>query len=175
MRIVCPSCAAAYEVPVERLGPGRAVQCSACKAGWTPRPLLTGTARVSGADGTPNVVTDAIADAGPNAGPNAGPDAVVGAKPDGGLGAVPPPPMALSVAPPAIDPDTKPVPHPTVAARPASDLAYPRIAPVVLAGWLATVLIIGGALWMGFARRDGVMEAWPPSERVYKAFGYRRG
>lgn len=161
MRIVCPSCAAAYEVPVERLGPGRAVQCSACKAGWTPRPLLTGTARVSDADGTPNVVTDAIADVRPDATPDAGPGAV-------------PPPMALSIAPPAIDPDTKPVPHPTVAARPASDLAYPRIAPVVLAGWLATVLIIGGALWMGFARRDGVMEAWPPSERVYKAFGYRR-
>lgn len=36
MRIVCPACAAAYEVPVERLVPGRAVRCARCGTDWTP-------------------------------------------------------------------------------------------------------------------------------------------
>ncbi len=65
--------------------------------------------------------------------------------------------------------------EPAAATRPAAGLPYPRIAPIVLAGWLATILVLGSAVWMGIARRDGVMESWPPSERVYKAFGYRRG
>ena len=36
MRIVCPSCAAAYDVPDERLSPGRSVRCSGCEARWVP-------------------------------------------------------------------------------------------------------------------------------------------
>ena len=36
MRIVCPSCAAAYDVPDERLSAGRSVRCSGCEARWVP-------------------------------------------------------------------------------------------------------------------------------------------
>ena len=126
MRIVCPSCAATYEVPDVRLVPGRAVRCSACAAGWTPRPLQTGSRAVP-ADDLPEPLPE------------------------------PEPEVARSSIVP-------PVP----AAVPS---ASPWIARVVAAGWVATVLILGGAAWAGIARRDSVMQAWPPTERLYAAIG----
>ena len=36
MRIVCPACAAAYEVPDGRLLPGRVVRCARCETDWMP-------------------------------------------------------------------------------------------------------------------------------------------
>ena len=36
MRIVCPSCAAAYEVPDARLLPDQPVRCARCGTSWTP-------------------------------------------------------------------------------------------------------------------------------------------
>jgi len=36
MRIVCPSCGAAYEVPEDRLVPGRIVRCARCGSDWAP-------------------------------------------------------------------------------------------------------------------------------------------
>ncbi|HEY0206546.1 MAG TPA: zinc-ribbon domain-containing protein [Acetobacteraceae bacterium] len=36
MRITCPNCAAAYDVPAERLAGGRTVRCARCGSGWVP-------------------------------------------------------------------------------------------------------------------------------------------
>ncbi len=36
MRIVCPACTAAYDVPEARLAPGRAVRCARCGTDWMP-------------------------------------------------------------------------------------------------------------------------------------------
>jgi predicted Zn finger-like uncharacterized protein len=36
MRIVCPSCAAAYDVPDSLVTPGRVVRCARCGDEWTP-------------------------------------------------------------------------------------------------------------------------------------------
>lgn len=36
MKITCPTCAAAYDVPAERLAGGRTVQCARCRTGWVP-------------------------------------------------------------------------------------------------------------------------------------------
>jgi predicted Zn finger-like uncharacterized protein len=36
MRIACPSCSSAYDVPDERLKPGRRVRCAQCHAEWVP-------------------------------------------------------------------------------------------------------------------------------------------
>ena len=38
MRIVCPACIAAYEIPADRLVPGRVVRCARCGTDWTPVP-----------------------------------------------------------------------------------------------------------------------------------------
>lgn len=40
MRITCPSCEAAYEVPLDRLAPGRGVRCVKCGTVWQPVPEL---------------------------------------------------------------------------------------------------------------------------------------
>ena len=39
MRIECPGCAAAYEVPAAQLGPGRVVRCARCDRQWAPSGL----------------------------------------------------------------------------------------------------------------------------------------
>lgn len=36
MRIVCPACAATYDVPDGRLLPGRVVRCARCETDWAP-------------------------------------------------------------------------------------------------------------------------------------------
>ena len=38
MRLLCPSCAAEYEVADAALAPGRAVRCARCAASWVPVP-----------------------------------------------------------------------------------------------------------------------------------------
>jgi predicted Zn finger-like uncharacterized protein len=38
MRIECPACAATYEVPEDRLAPGRLVRCARCGSDWMPLP-----------------------------------------------------------------------------------------------------------------------------------------
>ncbi|SUE62511.1 zinc-ribbon domain-containing protein [Roseomonas gilardii] len=38
MRIVCPGCEAAYEVPEAMLSPGRTVRCARCGRDWLPLP-----------------------------------------------------------------------------------------------------------------------------------------
>jgi predicted Zn finger-like uncharacterized protein len=51
MQIVCPACAAAYEVPMTLLKPGKAVRCARCAGEWVPSPA------------TPDVSMDAPAQA----------------------------------------------------------------------------------------------------------------
>ncbi|WP_135467646.1 zinc-ribbon domain-containing protein [Crenalkalicoccus roseus] len=38
MRITCPACAAAYEVPDRLVGPGRRLRCARCGHEWAARP-----------------------------------------------------------------------------------------------------------------------------------------
>ncbi|WP_419899682.1 zinc-ribbon domain-containing protein [Roseomonas sp. USHLN139] len=40
MRIECPDCAAAYDVPEALVAPGREVRCVRCAHAWVPRPAL---------------------------------------------------------------------------------------------------------------------------------------
>jgi predicted Zn finger-like uncharacterized protein len=42
MRITCPSCQAAYEVPDSVLIPGRKVRCARCRATWAPEAAEAG-------------------------------------------------------------------------------------------------------------------------------------
>ena len=131
MRIVCPSCAAAYDVPAERLEPGRSVRCSACDSGWVPWPMVAELQTV-----------------------------------------------AASVLEPDIDPvravpvqqSARPVPGADVLSGVVRH-ATPSSHRLVQAGWFATALVLGAAVWAGVRHREGVMQAWPPSERVYVALG----
>ncbi len=44
MRIICPTCDAAYELPPDRVRPGRSVRCARCSAQWTPVPAVAAMA-----------------------------------------------------------------------------------------------------------------------------------
>ncbi|WP_144186507.1 zinc-ribbon domain-containing protein [Elioraea rosea] len=51
--------------------------------------------------------------------------------------------------------------------------ARPRLGGAATIGWVATILVLGAAGWGAYAYRDAVVQAWPPSERVYLALGLR--
>ncbi len=38
MQIACPSCAAEYDVPADRMKPGRKTRCARCGTVWAPEP-----------------------------------------------------------------------------------------------------------------------------------------
>src|SRR4051812_14427710 len=40
MRLTCPDCAAVYEVPTDRMRPGRRARCARCDATWVPELTL---------------------------------------------------------------------------------------------------------------------------------------
>ncbi len=150
MRIACPDCGAAYDVPPDRVPPGRGVRCAKCGTVWTP---------VATVDAEPEIapVPERAAVADPPPLPPPDPD--------------PPPPaptplVALRpVAPPAPAP---PPPPPEPAAEPARGRAG------VMLAWLLTFAVLGGLGWLAVTRRAEVMQAWPPSERAYALLGLAR-
>jgi hypothetical protein len=42
---------------------------------------------------------------------------------------------------------------------------------LVWLGWVCTLAVLVLVLWGAYARRDAVMQAWPPSTRLYAALG----
>ena len=126
MRIECPSCTAAYDLPEQHLVAGRAVRCARCGASWTPVPTQP-------------------------PGPGLAATPIV---------APPRPPRVKVVAPSS----------PALAGSPADVRGHDE-RRLVLVGWvlsIAVLLLIG---WAAVTWRDGIMRAWPPSERAYAAFG----
>ena len=119
MRITCPACIAAYDVPDARIVPGQGVRCARCCADWVP------------------------------------------------VQAGPAPPDVLD------DPRPEPVREPSLsqAPAPAGQVLLPGRPPVVLAGWVLSLVLLGCLAWAAYAWRADVMRQWPPSQRLYAAFG----
>jgi predicted Zn finger-like uncharacterized protein len=140
MRIACPSCSAAYDVPDPQVPPGRVVRCARCGSEWTP--------------------------AGPV--PPSPPPAVE-----------PPPPEPEPEPEPFVRPRPAPVPEPApresamdrLAAHPALPQSKLRLRLAWAASMLLIVLCVAGAI----AWRTQVVESWPPSARMYAAFGMHPG
>lgn len=148
MRIECPRCAARYEVADGLIGPaGKSVRCAKCGAVW-----LAGRS----------------ADLAPEPPPQ-----------------WPEPPQRPVMPPPPPPPPPPPREDPALAEFGAAQAAKGRdeapppprprsLMPAAILGWVATLLLLGAAAWGAYAHRDAVIEAWPPSERVYLALGLRR-
>jgi len=143
MRIACPSCAAEYEVPDSMLAGHSLVRCVRCGEEWRP-----GAELESAAEGE---TLPAVAE-----------------------------PREVAVAEEPQVPVVASVDHPPSLFVPPREprTAAPRelgstAAAGVLLGWVLTVLVIGGALYAGYAYRDQLMTAWPPSTRLYAALGLR--
>jgi predicted Zn finger-like uncharacterized protein len=130
MQIVCPACAAAYEVPMTLLRPGKAVRCARCAGEWVPSPAAS--------DGP----MDALAQTASAAAP------------------------ASEFVPEVNRPSRRP---PTPRPLPARPNVALRIA------WAASVVVVLLLGWAAYAERTVIMQAWPPSIRLYAALGLAAG
>jgi len=126
MRLVCPSCSVAYEVPDSLVPVGRAVRCARCGGEWTP-------------------VAMEVAEAAAVPEPEPEPAAVV---------REPGPPPAF-----------------TAMERLAAHPAVSRPDRLLQAAWALSVLALVAAVGAGYVWRGEIMHAWPPSARMYAAFG----
>ena len=86
----------------------------------------------------------------------------------------PPPPPEPEPAPPAREPEALPEPEPPPLAVPertpvaAEDGAA---SPALLRAWAASLLAVVGGVVALVLFRGGLMEAWPPSVRLFSALG----
>lgn len=149
MRIACPSCSAAYEVPGDRLPPGRGTRCARCGAQWVPVALEDGVPAVAVVVEEPRVAVVEVAVpvvevAGVEAEEAAPARAAVVVRPERGDTLLP------------------------------ADVARPGRA-VVVAGWVLSLVVLGGLGFVAVSQRGAIMRAWPPSARVYAAIGLMGG
>jgi predicted Zn finger-like uncharacterized protein len=141
MRIACPSCSVAYDVPDSLLKAGRVVRCAGCGGEWTP--------------------VEARAEPEPVPPPEPPPSAP---EPPPAVPAQPPPDRAPPVAEPAPRPASamdRLVQPPTR----SSSLVRLRLA------WLASAVLLASLAWGTYAWRAQIVTVWPPSARLYAAFG----
>ncbi len=145
MRIACDECNAAYELPPERVRPGRAVRCARCGCVWVP---------VAREDAAPEI--QPVAEVVPVRAPE--PTVVVA------------PLAAEPVAVPVMVPDVEvvaPVPEPR------TEVAAPASRRGAALGWVLTVAVLAALGWAAVTCRAGVVAAWPPAERGYALLGLR--
>lgn len=128
MRLECPSCAVAYEVPDSLVPAGRAVRCARCGGEWTP---------VAAAE------LEEVAAPEPEQEP-------------------PPVPREPEVR--------QPQPF-TAMERLAAHPAVSRPDRLLQAAWALSAVVLVAALAGGYVWRGEIMHAWPPSARMYAAFG----
>lgn len=143
MRIACPACNAAFQVPDDQLSEGRVVRCARCGTDWTPIGSIP-------AGKSEEAVPESVAV----------PPVVDAPEPD-----------AL-VAPQRVAAEEIPLPLPFMdpepPARPTREAPGPAL--LVLA-WVVSLAIVGTAIGGLYAGRERVMQVWPPSARAYAALG----
>jgi predicted Zn finger-like uncharacterized protein len=137
MRIACPSCSAAYDVPDPLVPPGRVVRCARCGSEWAP------------------------------------------------TGPAPPEPEVEPAPPPEPEPESvvrrraarvaETSPRQSAMDRLAAHPALPPSSLRLRLAWAASVLLIVFCVAGASAWRAQIVESWPPSARMYAAFGMHPG
>jgi predicted Zn finger-like uncharacterized protein len=151
MRIACPACNAAYEVPDHLIGPGRRLRCAKCGHDWAVQPAEPAT-EVAAAEGA--AAPDMRSPTQPSP-----PPAATELPRD-----LPPHPV-LRRPPQVIDP-----PLPRLGdAPPAQFVTGLRVA------WAASVLAVLVLLALLLVFRAEIAAAWPPAARLYMALGMEVG
>ena len=157
MRIECPGCEAAYEVPEAQIRPGRSVRCARCGLQWRPggEAEQAGLPEPAPAAADPEDASEPAAAASADASEDGLPDvAPPGHAPGHPLGlrraATPEPVLATAVA------GTR---------RPSPELAAWG------AAWAVSLIVLAGLLLSAAHWRETVMRSWPPSIRLYTALG----
>lgn len=152
MRIECPECAAQYEVPAERLTPGRSVRCARCGRDWVP------VGEPASLPVEPAIPSSSDGEAEPGQAMAGAPAAI--------------PPLRARPSHPFLGTPRVPVsPPPSFQAAPGPA----RQAPVTSLGigWLVTACVLVLAGWAAVEYRGPIARAWPPSLWVYNALDLR--
>lgn len=157
MRIACPACNAAYDVPDRLIGTGRRLRCARCGHDWeVQQPAVPGASAADGPARPPIGRAQARLQAPPGPEPEAPP------APD-----LPPPPphSALRRAPQVLDQEAPPRPGGDGAASPL------RFLDGLWAAWAASILVVLAFLAALLVFRAEIAAAWPPAARLYIALG----
>ena len=165
MKIVCPSCAATYEVPESAVASKRAVRCARCGADWipgvdrphpTPAPAVTATPPAPEPEAEPAPEMEAAT--APTVDETADTDLAAGV-------ATPAPPAAPVGATPwhAV--------AAAIAAEAAANPAQPAKPRPPVAAWFVSVALLAILAASSVAFRVPIMKAWPASTRLYAALG----
>ena len=152
MRVTCPSCAAVYDIPEPMLGArARTLRCGRCMAEWTlPVPDQEEAESAVPPAELPEIEAEPV------------PPADERLEPRLTLEPLPEPVPAL-----AIPEGERPFVRVAERAAPPQE---PRNGAAWL-GWIASLVLLALLAWGGYAYRDAVMHAWPPSERLYTLLG----
>ena len=142
MRIVCPSCQAAYEVPDKLLSSAaRKVRCARCGDAWMPEPIAApGSVAAPGSIAAPD-----------EAGRPAEPEPETK-----------PAPLVAAVVPRVADRLVEDAAEPPPGRGPAVLAAV---------AWAASVALLAGAGWAAVAWRAEIMAVWAPSRRLFALLG----
>jgi len=148
MRIECPDCAAAYEVPDHLLARRKTVRCSRCGIEWDARSGASVDEKPPGPQ--PLQIDQA-----------------------GGVEAAEPPPVETPAQPPR---PAKPMGlgRPSVLAmqrlvQAAEPPPRRSIWPGVV--WVISLVALAVLVWAAFNWRADIMQVWPPSRRVFALLG----
>ncbi len=161
MRIACPSCSAAYDVPDSLMTAGRVVRCARCGGEWAP------------VQSTPTVRDEASAGESPHSEPPFSESALSESLPD----EAPAPPLAELAAETApglaVADDTavRAPPRTSAMDRLAAHPAEPALGSWLRIAWAASIVLVVLAAGGAYAWRSQIVEAWPPSAHLYAAFG----
>ncbi|MCX7381156.1 MAG: zinc-ribbon domain-containing protein [Alphaproteobacteria bacterium] len=154
MRIVCPSCSAAYEVPDRILAAGKKVRCARCGENWLPEEAA---GLVPPEPPPPPPLTPVPLAPAPTARTPVAPPVMPAP-------AVPPPEPQLAERPEAVTEPAAIVPG----ARPPGGKASRGGLPVALG---VSTLALAGMLAAAVVWRAALMAVWPPSQRLFGWLG----
>lgn len=161
MRIACPNCAAAYEVPDTALASGpRLLKCARC--GHQFQAALPEAPKPEAAEPPPPPEAAAPAPPPPEPPPPEPPPPEP----------LPPEPAPEPAPPPAEEAERPPPTRGPARHSPIEPLPAPpaRDTRLVMA-WILSLAVLGGAGWAAVHYRAEVMQAFPPAARLYLALG----
>jgi len=178
MRVLCPSCAAVYEVPEPLLGAGsRTLRCGRCGTEWVLPGAPAEVEPLSAAPEEAKLTPTAAAEPPPPPAPEPATPEPTALEP---VGAAEPEESPRGPSPLAIPPREGARERPfalgpagTREAQMAAQARAPRRGRDAVAwfGWLVSLALLALLVWAGYAYRGVVMHAWPPSQRLYALLG----
>lgn len=159
MRIECPKCAAAYEVPESRVGTVRTLRCGNCGTQWRIEQPRTVVAE------PPSPPATAGTQPAPAGEPTAS-GAAPAASSASATGQRPPSARADAGGSSPLAAGEQRLPGHAASERLAPQAAPPIRNLPLTAAWIATVIVIAAAVTACFIWRDDVERIWPASARV---------